>query len=170
MQIRNVFVIFLVSGFWHGANWTFVVWGGLNALFFLPLLLAKKNRNHVGDSAENRVFPSVKEFFQIGITFCLTTFAWIFFRANSVSEAIDYLGNMFNIRNIFSIDYLGGIERYSFEIIFLIPILIFFEWIYRKKETPFEGRFKNLNEVIILLFLLVFGQFTNHSSFIYFQF
>ncbi|WP_347174030.1 MBOAT family O-acyltransferase [Polaribacter uvawellassae] len=170
MQIRNVFVIFLVSGFWHGANWTFVVWGGLNALFFLPLLLAKKNRNHVGDSAENRVFPSVKEFFQIGITFCLTTFAWIFFRANSVTEAIDYLGNMFNTRNIFSIDYLGGIERYSFEMVFLIPILILFEWIYRKKETPFEGRFKNLNEVIILLFLLVFGQFTNHSSFIYFQF
>ena len=170
MQIRNVFVIFLVSGFWHGANWTFVVWGGLNALFFLPLLLAKKNRNHVGDSAENRILPSFKEFFQIGITFSLTTFAWIFFRANSISEAIDYILSVFNNQKTFAIDYLGGIERYSFEIVFLILILILFEWIYRKKETPFEGKIKNVNEVIVLLLLLIFGQFTNHSSFIYFQF
>ncbi|MBL4642291.1 MAG: MBOAT family protein [Flavobacteriaceae bacterium] len=170
MQIRNVFVIFLVSGFWHGANWTFVIWGGLNALFFLPLLLTNKNRKHINISAQNSLLPSFKEFLQMVLTFCLTTFAWIFFRANSVNDAIAYILKLFSSQNLFHIDYLSGIERYSFEIAFLIPILCFFEWIYRKRETPFEGRYKNVNEAVILILLLIFGQFTNHSSFIYFQF
>lgn len=170
MQVRNVFVIFLVSGFWHGANWTFVIWGGLNAVFFLPLLLANKNRNNTNNPAENRLFPTFKEILQISSTFCLTTFAWIFFRADSVSEAFEYILKLVNNQKIVSVDYLGGIERYAFEIVFLIPIFCFFEWIYRNQETPFEGKYKNLNEVVILVMLFVFGQFSNHSSFIYFQF
>lgn len=170
LQIRNVFVIFLVSGFWHGANWTFVAWGGLNALFFLPLLLTNKNRNNTNTVAENRRLPSLKEMCQIGVTFCLTTFAWIFFRAENVSVAFSFIANIFNNHNLFKLDYLGGIERYSFEIIFLIPILYFFEWNNRNRETPFDGKYKIINEIIVLIFLLVFGQFTNHSSFIYFQF
>ena len=73
MKIRNTFIIFLVSGFWHGANWTFIVWGGLNALYFLPLLLMKKNRTHLGTVAEGKYLPSVKEAFQMVLTFFLTT-------------------------------------------------------------------------------------------------
>ncbi|GGZ53541.1 O-acyltransferase [Mesonia mobilis] len=75
MKVRNTFIIFLVSGFWHGANWTFIVWGGLNALYFLPLLLRGNNRNHLEVVAYDRWFPSFKELFQIGITFILTVFA-----------------------------------------------------------------------------------------------
>ena len=81
-QLRNVFAIFLVSGFWHGANWTFIVWGGLNALFFIPLLLTNKNRNNLDEVASNSILPNVKELFQILLTFGLTTFTWIFFRAS----------------------------------------------------------------------------------------
>lgn len=169
-QVRNVFIIFLVSGFWHGANWTFIVWGGLNALFFLPLLLANKNRVNKDIVSKNKYFPSLKEIFQIISTFILTTLAWIFFRAETVNHAWRYILGIFSNQNAFKIDYISGLERYSFEILFLIPILCFFEWFYRISETPFEGRFKNLNEIIIVLMLLVFGQFTNHSSFIYFQF
>ena len=83
--VRNTFIIFLVSGFWHGANWTFIIWGFLNALYFLPLLLVKRNRRNLDIVAENRVLPTIKELLSMLTTFFLTVFAWIFFRAESVS-------------------------------------------------------------------------------------
>src|SRR5210317_1912388 len=73
-QVRNVFIIFLVSGFWHGANWTFIVWGGLNALYFLPLLLTKINRNNLDIVAQGRSLPNIKEFTFMLLTFILTVF------------------------------------------------------------------------------------------------
>src|SRR5690606_6541256 len=75
--IRNVFIIFIVSGFWHGANWTYIVWGTLNALYFLPLLLTNKNRNHLEIVANHTIWPSPKAVINILITFSLTTLAWI---------------------------------------------------------------------------------------------
>lgn len=78
MKIRNTFIIFLVSGFWHGANWTFLVWGFLNALYFLPLLLSKKNRIHTGNIENINPVQALKLIPQIGLTFLLTCFAWIF--------------------------------------------------------------------------------------------
>ena len=76
MKVRNTFVIFIVSGFWHGANWTFVVWGGLHALFFLPLMLMNKNRKHLDSIALNKMLPGIRELFQMLITFSMTSFAW----------------------------------------------------------------------------------------------
>jgi D-alanyl-lipoteichoic acid acyltransferase DltB (MBOAT superfamily) len=93
-KVRNIFAIFLISGFWHGANWTFIVWGGLNAIYFLPLLLQNKNRQHLNVVAEGKSLPSLKEFCQIVLTFGLTTFAWIFFRSESVASAFDYCKRM----------------------------------------------------------------------------
>src|SRR5690606_14666061 len=93
-KVRNIFIIFIVSGFWHGANWTFVFWGALNAFYFLPLLLAKRNRNYLDGIEANRVLPSSKVLFQILITFSLTTFAWIFFRANNISHAFEFISDM----------------------------------------------------------------------------
>lgn len=84
MKVRNIFIIFLVSGFWHGANWTFIVWGVLNALYFLPLLLAKKNRNYLGPVAEDKVWPNIKEASMMIGTFGITVLAWVFFRAENV--------------------------------------------------------------------------------------
>src|SRR5690606_33207591 len=87
LQVRNVFIIFLVSGFWHGANWTFIVWGALNALYFLPLLLGHKNRSHIDVVAAHRRLPTFREFLQMGLTFLLTVVAWVFFRADTVEQA-----------------------------------------------------------------------------------
>ena len=90
--IRNVFVIFLVSGFWHGANWTFIVWGGIHALLFIPLFLRGTNRKNTSDVvAEGRWLPSPRELLQMGWTFTAVTIAWVFFRADSVGIAMDYL-------------------------------------------------------------------------------
>ncbi len=94
-QIRNIFIIFLLSGFWHGANWTFIFWGLINALYFLPLFILNKNRNNLEIVASNSFFPSIREFFQMLFTFGLTTFAWIFFRANSLQEAFSFVSNRY---------------------------------------------------------------------------
>ena len=106
MKVRNTFAIFLVSGFWHGANWTFLAWGLINALYFLPLLLTKRNRKNLDVAGGNKFFPSLKEVFQILTTFFITVVAWIFFRAESISHAFDYIAEMFsgllNIETLFS--------------------------------------------------------------------
>ena len=102
MKVRNTFAIFIVSGFWHGANWTFIVWGALNALYFLPLLLLNKNRTNTNTVAQGKYLPTFKEIFKIGITFSLTVFAWIFFRAESLTHALHYIKGIFQY-SIFSV-------------------------------------------------------------------
>lgn len=86
-SFRNTMIIFLVSGLWHGANWTFICWGTFHALLFLPLLLMKKNRKYRDTVAENRILPSFKEIGQITITFLLVMIGWIIFRAENIKEA-----------------------------------------------------------------------------------
>ena len=83
--IRNTFIIFLVSGFWHGANWNFIVWGFIHSLGFIPLLILNQNRNYVSDVvAQDRCLPNVKEVWQMLRTFMFVTFAWIFFRSKNI--------------------------------------------------------------------------------------
>ncbi|MBA7589549.1 Peptidoglycan O-acetyltransferase [subsurface metagenome] len=85
MKIRNIFIIFLITGFWHGANWTFIVWGFINACYFLPLMLMKQNRKYLNVVAEGKLLPNIKEFFQMGTTFFITCIARVFFRSESIS-------------------------------------------------------------------------------------
>lgn len=165
-QIRNVFIIFLVSGFWHGANWTFIVWGGLNALFFLPLLLAKKNRNHLDDVASTSWLPSFKEFVQIAITFSLTTFAWIFFRAENVTEAMQYITQMFT-----GDSFIPNVIRQKR----MIPLLLFFifiEWISRKDEVVIilKTKYRYFFYIAFVFIILYYASSAEKTSFIYFQF
>ena len=169
-QIRNVFIIFLISGFWHGANWTFIFWGGINAALFIPVLLTNNNRKNLNIVAKNSMCPSIKETVQILITFTLTCLAWIFFRATSIQESFSYLGSLFNSKDFLKIDYLPNVERYSVEILHIIFVFVLYEWFCRNKETPFKGKFRLLNKVIVLVMIFVFGVFYNSNSFIYFQF
>jgi alginate O-acetyltransferase complex protein AlgI len=178
LKIRNVLIVFLVSGLWHGANWTFIIWGALHALYFLPLLLFGKNRVHLDIVAEGRTFPSAGEFFSIALTFSLTTFAWIFFRAENVSYALLYIDGMFsglfnpmNLRE--SIDLLvvevGG-TRLS-----LMAAFVMTEWIGRENKYAIEHLFARWSRAgrwvfyytIIILTVLYAGR---EQEFIYFQF
>src|SRR5690606_636452 len=122
MKVRNTFIIFIVSGFWHGANWTFLVWGALNALYFLPLLLTKRNRQNMEVVAGESYFPSIREIGQMGLTFSLTVFAWIFFRADNIGHAIDI------ISKIFSNSLIQKADLFPKELIFLIAIFLAMEW------------------------------------------
>lgn len=167
MKIRNTFIIFVVSGFWHGANWTFIVWGALNAIYFLPLLLAKKNRNNLDVVAQGSFFPSVKEIMQVGLTFGLTVIAWVFFRADNVSEAILYLKQMFSSSLLSMPDYFPA-KTFIYIILFTLV-----EWINRHKEFALETmkmpRFFRWSFYYVLIFVIFwFGG--EQQEFIYFQF
>ncbi|WP_304152245.1 MBOAT family O-acyltransferase [Mesonia mobilis] len=168
MKVRNTFIIFLVSGFWHGANWTFIVWGGLNAIYFLPLLIGEKNRNHIDLIAENTRWPSAREFFSVLVTFVLTVFAWIFFRANNLEHAFDYIGSIFTFN--FGIEKLM-IERFAFEILPLIVVLLIIEWFSRAKEHPLkQTNYLYVKALGLIAMILIFGSFSEMQEFIYFQF
>lgn len=106
-RVRNTFIIFIVSGFWHGANWTFVIWGFLNALYFLPLLLTENNRKNLDVVAPGKNIPSLKEFISIGGTFILTVFAWIFFRAENIEHAFSIISNIPS-KELFRMPLNGG--------------------------------------------------------------
>ncbi len=167
MKVRNTFAIFIVSGFWHGANWTFMIWGALNAIYFLPLLLAKKNRTNIDVVAKGKYLPSIKEFFQIALTFFLTIIAWVFFRAANISEALHYLQQMFSA-SLFSMpNYLPS------KTILYIILFVLIEWLGRDKEYALEylnmPRFVRWGVYYLLIFaILWFGG--EQQEFIYFQF
>jgi len=167
-QVKNVFIIFLVSGFWHGANWTFVIWGGLHALFFLPLLLGDQNRKHLNQVAENKILPSFRELLQMLFTFGLTSFAWIFFRADSLVDAVNFIKKIFTDHR-FELQYLS-IERYNVEMLLIIGIFVLLEWFHRHLEHPFTGSFKWVKIIAIILMLLTLGVYSDQQEFIYFQF
>lgn len=172
--VFNVFVVFIISGFWHGANWTFIFWGALNALFFLPLLLMNKNRQHLEVAATNKILPDVKEVSKIVLTFCLVMFTWVFFRADSLGLAFNYLSGIFSTSLLSIPDFIG--RFHAFQLIIIIFIFILIEWIGRKGKyalDKIEIRFLKKNQLIIFYLLifsiLVFGNFDS-NEFIYFQF
>ena len=168
MKVRNTFIIFIVSGFWHGANWTFIIWGFLNALYFLPLLLLNKNRVNTDLVAKGRVFANLKEIRQILITFSLTVFAWIFFRANTVSHALHYIADMFTI-NFFSFN-----ETFSTELYWLVLFFIVIEWLGKSSKYAIEKIDKYPKIVRWFFYLgvivLMFAYTGEEQEFIYFQF
>lgn len=168
MRLRNTFIIFLVSGFWHGANWTFIVWGLLNAVYFLPLLLQNKNRVHMGEVTITTDVDGLKTLGRILTTFALTCFAWIFFRANSISQAGDYIRKMVTDLH-FNVQYLNN-ERYSIELILLVMAFIGVEWFSRNRIEPLSGRRSWIKVALALLVLLLFGIYSDYKEFIYFQF
>ncbi|WP_460219703.1 MBOAT family O-acyltransferase [Psychroserpens sp. MEBiC05023] len=167
--IKNVFIIFIISGFWHGANWTYIVWGALNAVYFLPLLLAKQNRRHLDVVAHDKNWPSTKELLGILLTFGLTTIAWIFFRAESISHALSYLKELCDW-SIFSIP-----EIRPTYLIFLITLFLVIEWIGRRNQYAIESIGIKWKRPIRLgfyyiLIIVIFWFNRNEQAFIYFQF
>lgn len=168
MKVRNTFIIFLVSGFWHGANWTFIVWGLLNAIYFLPLLLQNKNRSNMGEIKITFNTSGLKTILHILATFCITCLAWIFFRAKSITEAFGYLQRMFSDLS-FKSQYLNN-ERYNFELLLLVAVFVCVEWFSKHKEEPLSGKASWVKVGFAILALLALGVYSDYKEFIYFQF
>ena len=174
MKVRNTFIIFLVSGFWHGANWTFIVWGGLNALYFLPLLLLKRNRTNLGVVAEGKMLPSLRELWQMGTTFLLTVLAWVFFRAFNLVQALEMLSKIIS-KDVFSIPFFAG-RAGALQVIFSIAVLLLIEWSDKKNNHAlYSVRWLSKPLQLSIYWLLTFLIYSEHISnsvnqFIYFQF
>lgn len=170
-RIRNTFTIFLVSGLWHGANWTFVAWGAFHAICFLPLLLSGKNRRHVSDIvAEGRLLPSIREALQMGLTFLLVLVGWVFFRAPSIHTAFAWLSGMF-----FPIDWrvMGlGLGSQGLRLALLGTALLFVvEWCNRGRLCPRFPRNRLLRWMVYYLALAALLLLRPEpQTFIYFQF
>lgn len=167
--IRNVFIIFLISGFWHGANWTFLFWGLLHALYFLPLILLHKNRKNINEVAAGRAFPSIREFMGMTITFLLVVFAWIFFRAENLEQGFLYVGGLIK-PSFFSIP-----EIFPLEVLIFIIIMTLAEWVQRDKQHALEfdglGIPSYLRWGIYLILVFCISWFRGEQQeFIYFQF
>ncbi len=124
LSIRNIVITFTVSGLWHGANWTFVIWGLLNGLAYVPLMLLDKNKDSQGTVAENRIFPSVNEIIKMGGTFSFTLLAWVFFRATDVSHAL------FIIERLFTTSWMGPLNSG------LVPLHVAYGLILLMCEAP----------------------------------
>lgn len=177
MKVGNTFAIFLVSGFWHGANWTFTIWGALNAIYFLPLLLTNNNRKNLGVVAEGKLFPSFRELFAMLTTFMLTVFAWIFFRAENIGHAFGYISGIFSLELLQTpnFDIVGGWRTKLPPLLLLICIFLFQEWLGRGRKYAIEKPlintkiFKYLYFLFTLLIILLLGG-DNDETFIYFQF
>ena len=172
MRIRNTFAIFLVSGFWHGANWTFIIWGFLNALFIMPSIILKTNRNNLEIVAMNKLIPSFRDIFNILLTFSLTVFAWIFFRAESVHHAIEYIVGIFNA----SLFTIPNVKTAAYATLILIAFFMLIEWIGREHQFALQDFLVKKPRFIRWLFygfiILLIGLFlqTHETPFIYFQF
>jgi len=177
-KVRNIFIIFIVSGFWHGANWTFIIWGALNALYFLPLLLLGKNRSYTDTVAQNRVLPSLKELFQMGLTFGLTIIAWVFFRAESVGIALSYLNAIFSKSLLKSPFPDLALINMGQSVVNLFEVLILFllvEWLQRSEQHALGFSTLKLQPVFkwiiyYTVIVLCFVMNGSQQDFIYFQF
>ncbi|MCF0050570.1 MBOAT family protein [Dyadobacter sp. LJ53] len=169
LKIRNTFIIFLLSGFWHGANWTFLAWGALNAVYFLPLLISKSNREHIDIVAKGRLLPTVNDVFHILVTFTMTVFAWILFRAENIRHAFEYISGIFSSSLFTKPDLFRG------ELMLLIAAFFIVEWIGREHpyaiarfgfHWPRAFKWGFYYCIVIAIFVFTGKQ----QQFIYFQF
>jgi len=173
-KVRNVFIVFIVSGLWHGANWTFVAWGALNAVYFLPLLLLRKNRDHLDIAAQGRMLPSLKEMAGIAGTFSLVVFAWIFFRASSVGHAFRYITGIFS-GSLISLPAFRLDPAVPGEFFLCLGVFFLVEWFGRERQYALAGigAVRSRAARWVVYYLLAFAIFylgVNEQPFIYFQF
>ncbi len=169
----NLFIVFLISGFWHGANWTFIIWGALHGLYMVSAIVVKPLSNRVNKIMQINKFSKINTVIQITTTFFLVNLAWIFFRGNSIADCF------YIIKKIFSNDW-GGLQReelfikYSYVLSFMLIIFLYFAehtFIDKLIATKLSENFNKNIAFGVLLFtsILIFGVFQK-LSFIYFQF
>jgi D-alanyl-lipoteichoic acid acyltransferase DltB (MBOAT superfamily) len=178
LKVRNTFIIFLVSGFWHGANWTFIVWGLLNALYIMPSIIFNTNRNNLEIVAKGKLLPTIKELLLMSTTFSLTTLAWIFFRATDLSHAFSYIQRLVTglVHRSYYIETMNFLYYNTKPAIpFLIIIFFLIEWLGRERQYAIEHlgllKLKSIRWIFYYALIAAICYFSGkEQEFIYFQF
>ena len=169
-QVRNTFAIFLVSGLWHGANWTFVCWGAFHAMLFLPLLLGGRNRRHLDQTASGSSLPSTGELSAMALTFLLAVIGWTFFRAQDMGECTRWLCHMANPA---SWGFVRDLPHELGAALAAVAVMFAAEWFNRREPFGF-ARYPRSTVPRWLLYFLVSGLIVFYTpgsqTFIYFQF
>ena len=166
-SIRNIFIIFLVSGFWHGANWTFIIWGLFHSILFLPSFIFKTNRKYTNSIiGENTFLPTPKEFLQVGTTFVLVTIGWVFFRSETLEDSFLYLYKMLSNYELNS-SLLVIVKN-----ILVIPIFVVLDYFVLKNKLLLKQDMKKeiVFYVLILIYVVSIIVKEENKSFIYFEF
>ena len=169
--IRNVYIVWGISGLWHGANWTFVCWGLFHATLLAVYNLLGVNTKYKNVVAYGRYLPSMKETMQMALTFFLTVIGWIIFRAETMAQAVDYFTAMVS-NKFFDASALFGVTCTFFGI-----VLLAIEWLQRDKQhalqfsdmKPFNYRLVRWGIYYIIIMIIACYAGTS-QTFIYFQF
>lgn len=169
INIRNIFIVFLVSGLWHGANWTFIFWGVYHALLFIPLRLLEKYRKSRQDlipTSSNHI----KKCLQITVTFLLVMIGWIIFRADSLSQAFEYIYLMVSSMEL-------SFPAHGKTALLFILMMLVAEWCQQEKKHPFEFgnrgifRFRLCRYLLYYTVIITLMNFSaEQKTFIYFNF
>lgn len=169
--LRNTMIIFLLSGLWHGANLTYVNWGGYHGLLLVIAILLGCNRKYKDVVAAHSFVPSAREIFQILVVFLLVVYGWIIFRADSMTQLFGYTERLFS-SSLFSKPEVYDMNMNSK--IMMILILLVTEWIMRRKEHGLDlssCRYSALRwSIYSFLLFMIFAFGGNTVNFIYFQF
>jgi len=172
-SVRNISIIFLVSGFWHGANWTFIFWGAFHALAFIPVFLLGRNTIYKNSViAQDSFLPTITEIFQVFLTFAIVTFSRIFFRSATLKDSFNFIKRIGTNFVFETYHHPMGYRMLDYYI--LVLVFVFYEYLIRKNErSPFE--FKNKYVRFFIYFTVVFSILLFYDdgvnrSFIYFQF
>jgi len=171
----NLMIVFLISGLWHGANWTYVVWGGLHGFYLLSSIWTKKLRERLSQYFHLENFPQIQKTLKVFFTFHLVAFSWIFFRANSISDAILIVEKMFQSKLIFLKVF---VIQNSYELKIALLGLLFMEFIHLSQKIQLSRQFLSEKPIwfrwavyyILILGIFMFGEFNQPKVFIYFQF
>ena len=167
----NLLFVFLVSGLWHGANWTFIIWGALNGFYLVFAIVTQKIRGKLNRVSGLEKVPALNNFLQVVITFLLSCFAWIFFRANNVSDSFLIIKKILTFKGPLFVENPSMII-YSFSAILLIFIVEFKQEYYTGNLSFLHNKnwmVRHLSYTFLILLILLFGVFDG-GQFIYFQF
>ncbi|EPR69712.1 putative poly(beta-D-mannuronate) O-acetylase [Winogradskyella psychrotolerans RS-3] len=172
-SIRNISIIFLVSGLWHGANWTFVFWGAFHAVMFIPVFLMGRNAIYKDSVvAQNSIFPSLTEIGQLILTFAIVTFSRIFFRSETITDSFIFIKRIFTDFSFATYQHPLGYRMIDYYV--LVILFVIYEYIIRKDErSPFKFKSKYVRYTIyslVIMAMLLYYDASADQSFIYFQF
>lgn len=167
----NLFIVFLISGLWHGANWTYIIWGALNGFYLVFAIVSQNFRNKINTLTGINKLPKLHHVLQVSTTFILASFAWIFFRANSVTDAFAIVKKIIMLKGPLFLS-TPSMMAYSIIAILILFAVEFKNEYYKGSFTLFNNQnwlVRNLSYTVLILLILLIGVFDG-GQFIYFQF